>query len=264
MRSIRLLGPAALLLLAHAGAAQELRSANSLATVERPRPGDALLPSSPAPAAPLRLEAGRTRPEGPRFLNRSLLATLGGTALGAWVGYFTSQMFKSDWDKRTDAEVVTFRTNFALGGAVIGGAGALLLGGQHRVVPPGDLATAGTPQADLHPVIALDEILQSGTSTVYELVQALHPEWLRVRGIKSFGEAGTAHLEGDRHIAVSPGEDRIYVYLDKARLGGPDELRRIAAGEVGSVHYFTQVQANYRWGVNKPVIQVILRQPKEV
>ena len=81
-------------------------------------------------------------------------------------------------------------------------------------------------------VIAQHQIDADGSRTVYELVQRLHPLWLQKRG------TNTIQDDGD-----------IVVYLDNARLGGPETLREIPAGNAASVRFLDAGRAQYRYGV---------------
>lgn len=88
------------------------------------------------------------------------------------------------------------------------------------------------PVSERGDVIAQHQIDADGSRTVYELVQRLHPLWLQKRG------TNTINNEGD-----------IVVYLDNARLGGPETLREILAGNVASVRFLDAGRAQYRFGV---------------
>jgi len=45
-----------------------------------------------------------------------------------------------------------------------------------------------------------------------------------------------------------PGVEGIVIYMDNARLGRPEELRRIALGSVQYLRFFSAPQATQRWG----------------
>ena len=95
-------------------------------------------------------------------------------------------------------------------------------------------AGAGQPRSVSNPanIIAQHQIEEAGSRNVYELVQRLRPLWLQKRG------TNTIHDDGD-----------IVVYLDNARLGGPETLREIAALNVASVQFLDAGRAQYRFGV---------------
>lgn len=81
-------------------------------------------------------------------------------------------------------------------------------------------------------VISRHQIEEVGSRTVYELVQRLHPLWLQKRG------TNTIQNDGD-----------IVVYLDNARIGGPEALREIHADNVATVQFLDAGRAQYRFGI---------------
>ncbi|HEX2191492.1 MAG TPA: hypothetical protein VHG51_21450, partial [Longimicrobiaceae bacterium] len=199
----------------------------------------AAAPALPAPpAAPVVRQGGTS-------VTRSFLHTLGGAVVGAWLGLVTSQVVKSDWDKRSNAEVANHRAYFSLGGALFGGAGGMLIGSR----PSSEMA-AGLRQArrQEQQVITLEQIQAANVGNVYEVVQSLHPEWLRVRGLQSGSEATTIQGGANQPTIVTPGLPTIIAYLDNSRLGGVEALRLIAAADAESVQFLNPSQATYRWG----------------
>jgi hypothetical protein len=88
------------------------------------------------------------------------------------------------------------------------------------------------PVAESGELIPRHEIEAAHTQTVWELVERLHPQWLRKRGVN--------HLQNEGDVVV---------YLDNARLGGPETLREIHVGGVSSVRYYDAAKAQYRFGV---------------
>ena len=91
---------------------------------------------------------------------------------------------------------------------------------------------ASRPAVEAGDVIVRHEIVAAHVQNVYELVERLHPQWLRKRGVN--------HLQNDGDIVV---------YLDNARLGGPESLREIHVGGVSSVRFYDAGRAQYRFGV---------------
>ena len=81
-------------------------------------------------------------------------------------------------------------------------------------------------------MITREQILASHYQSAYDVVEALHGNWLRARGSDSF---------------QAPGQ--VVVYMDNSRLGGVDQLRAIAATTVGSIRFIDAVSAQARWGV---------------
>lgn len=79
--------------------------------------------------------------------------------------------------------------------------------------------------------ITAEQARETGASNAYDVVQALRPVWLRVRGTQSVNQ--------DTGIAV---------YLDNTRLGGVDALRQINTANIGTIQYFDPGAAQARWG----------------
>lgn len=243
---------------AHAGAqqadpdysAEAVRSVFA-APATAPLPGGALTPllaAAPVVDAPVVAPVDAAAPsarQGVHSATRSFLHTLGGAVVGAWLGLVTSQVLKSDWDKESNQEVVGHRAGFALGGAVFGGAGGLFIGSRAS----SDLA-AGLRQArrEDQEIITLEQIQAASAGNVYELVQSLHPEWLRGRGTNSFTE-GAKVEGGEQGTFITPGLPTILVYQDNARLGDVEALRAVPTAEAGSVQFLNPAQATYRYGI---------------
>ncbi|MGH7664883.1 MAG: hypothetical protein ACRENI_11380 [Gemmatimonadaceae bacterium] len=82
-------------------------------------------------------------------------------------------------------------------------------------------------------VITTAEMRAADAMNVYDLVRRVRPQWLRDRGPTSM----TPSNEGG-----------LVVYLDNARLGGPEALREILPANVMFVQYFDPGSANYRFG----------------
>ncbi len=103
----------------------------------------------------------------------------------------------------------------------------------------GLLVSCGTPGVRTAPlgdpdVITREEISASSATTAHQLVQSLRPQWLITRGIVNLAQA--AGLEG------------IVIYLDNARLGDPESMRRVALGPVQYLRFFDAREATLRWG----------------
>jgi hypothetical protein len=94
-------------------------------------------------------------------------------------------------------------------------------------------ASTGRPLASGSAAITAEEI--GGThSDAYALVQALRPQWLRVRGASS----------------VRGGSGQVQVYLDGSHMGGVSFLRQIATQSVGRIEYMDGLEATQRWGLD--------------
>lgn len=194
----------------------------------------------PVPAAPARARAGLPRAA------RSFLHTVGGAVVGGWLGLVTSQVVRSDWEKESNEEVAGHRVGFALGGALFGGAGGLFIGSR----PSSDLrASLRQARRGEQEVITLEEIQAASASNLFELVQRLHPEWLRERGSQSFSEGDKVQGGQGEATSVTPGLPTILVYQDNARLGGVEALRTIPIADAGTVQFLNAAQATYRFGI---------------
>lgn len=77
------------------------------------------------------------------------------------------------------------------------------------------------------------ELEASPYPNVFEVVQAMRPNWLRLKGATSFRDV-----------------EYIRVYLDGSLLGAPDQLRNITTRSIASIRYFDGVTATQRWGLD--------------
>lgn len=105
------------------------------------------------------------------------------------------------------------------------------------------VGTASSPQS----VITLDEIQGGYHANTYDLIQSLRPAWLRPRGAQSIGEAARGAGVG-RQVNVEPGQNQLLVYMERARLGGPESLRQIDPLTVGLITYLDRTQATFHFG----------------
>lgn len=80
-------------------------------------------------------------------------------------------------------------------------------------------------------VITADEARETNQSTAYDVIRSQRPTWLRKRGVQSI------HSSGD-----------IVVYVDNARLGGPEVLNQINVSAIEEIRYFDAASATQRWG----------------
>jgi len=106
----------------------------------------------------------------------------------------------------------------------------------------GSAATsAGDGSSHSDALISATEIQDSHQPTLFDVVRALRPSWLR--------QAPTA---------VSTGDDGIAVYLDEQRAGGIDVLRQLPSTAASSLRFFTPSEAQSRFGLGNlhGVIQI--------
>lgn len=84
-----------------------------------------------------------------------------------------------------------------------------------------------------HSAISTAELEASPYANVFEVVQALRPNWLRLKGPTSFR-----------------GVEYVRVYLDGSLLGAPEQLRLVTTRSIASVRFFDGVAATQRWGLD--------------
>ncbi len=175
--------------------------------------------------------------------SRIVRSLVGGT-IGGWLGFVGAKIHYSDWDDASHGEAAHRGRNQAtIGGAVIGAAvGALLHVGNSAC------KTAATDKRMGREMITKDEITHSGqTGSVYDLVFAVRRNWLNLRGVDALTEGPeTFNLDGKDVTLVF--EPRLNAYVDNARVGSVDELKRIPVAGIQAVRYFDGPQATYRWG----------------
>jgi hypothetical protein len=82
-------------------------------------------------------------------------------------------------------------------------------------------------------LISGEEVETSTTSNALQLVQALHPQWLRGHGQDSFQRPTS-----------------VVVYQDGMRMGGADVLRNISRQSVAEIRYLNGIEAGQRWGMD--------------
>ena len=92
-------------------------------------------------------------------------------------------------------------------------------------------------------IITAEEIENSHQPTLFDVVRALRPMWLRV--------SPTA-ITADQASGIA-------VFLDDQRAGGLDLLRQLSATAASSIRFYSMTEAQSRFGTNfvHGVIQVI-------
>lgn len=93
-------------------------------------------------------------------------------------------------------------------------------------------AVAARPRQDQQ-LITRDVIVGTQYTNLFDVVQAMRPNWLRTRGSND-----------------SANGDVLQVYLDNQRIGGINELRNIAPTSVLSLRYYDPIASAARWGMN--------------
>jgi hypothetical protein len=97
-------------------------------------------------------------------------------------------------------------------------------------------------------VVELPEIEKFGANSAFELVRSLRPEWLVPRGANSWRESAQGSADFGQPIVVIPGEERILVYMDNARMGGTRQLEEIVLSNVARIEFVEPAAATFRWG----------------
>ena len=81
--------------------------------------------------------------------------------------------------------------------------------------------------------ITAEDIAQATGANALLLVQSLHPQWLRARGVDSFRRPTS-----------------VMVYQDGMQMGGAEALRRIPRESIAEIHFVDGMQATQRWGLD--------------
>lgn len=173
-----------------------------------------------------------------------------GASLGAWLGFVAVKIRLSDWnDGSRSAAAHRVRNQATISGALIGAAlGSIRFRGSSCARHDARPATDANVRQVLRP-ITVDEIERSGINgSVYDLVYALRRNWLNVRGVDTPSEAPRVVTKEDGQEVLVPGEPRLVIYLDNARLGTISQLRDVSLVGVTGVRYFDGPQATFRWG----------------
>lgn len=192
----------------------------------------------PAPLMP-ELPMLRDAPGAPWHMR--VLTAIGGAAVGAGVGFFTSQIFKGDWDEEPGRNEVHRSAWAAVGGSIGFAVGfSFPIAGHGRTPDPATRLPRGRFQ------IRAADFEGQGLDTADDIIRLVRPEWLIERGVNIIGEAPGQGLE---------------VYLDDVRLGTVRTLRDVGADIVQSMHYFDPGAATFRFGAGHShgVILIIAR-----
>lgn len=176
--------------------------------------------------------------EAPATKHRSLLHVVayavGGSIIGAWSGYMTAQVVRSDWQDGPGRSAQRLR--FSLAGAGIGLIAGTLIGRRHTDVNP-TLPPRPQITPPLTSPITAEDIATSSARSVTELVRQLRPQWLRSRGrsvLRTNADPVEAH--------------GVRVYLNDGLLGGLDALDQVSIDAVTRVEFFDVGPAVLRWG----------------
>jgi hypothetical protein len=131
---------------------------------------------------------------------------------------------------------------------------AMVSAGALGAVACGPVSQAGgtsapSPHRDRN-AISTEELqsVSHDLTNLYDVVQRLHPEWLRE-------QVGSSTAPSDLRAL---GGTAIQVYVDNTRAGGVDILKQLTTTSAGSLRFYSQSDAQMRYGsaVNSSVIEV--------
>ena len=127
-----------------------------------------------------------------------------------------------------------------LAGALAGtlGAAACASAGTAAQPGPGEPQTAVVSEPNRQRrdpnVITIEELSTRPTLTARQAIEQLRPQFLRVRGTTTLGNAQTV--------------DVIWVYVDGTRMGTVDVLNNIGVHEIREIRYLGPAEATNRYG----------------
>jgi hypothetical protein len=98
----------------------------------------------------------------------------------------------------------------------------------------------GTSRSD-RSMLQATEMQATGYSDLFQVIQTLRPQWLRLQGATSFR-----------------GQEEILVYLDGNRMGGVETLRQIAPSSVSSAQFLSGLEATQRWGLGHGMGAIVI------
>jgi len=108
----------------------------------------------------------------------------------------------------------------------------------------GQPRSADQPRSD-RSLITREQFLETHYTNAYDVVEALHSNWLRTKGTDTFTKR-----DPTADSLRSPGPSRVLAYLDNTMLGGVDKLRDIALTSVSFIKYYDGRDATARWGLD--------------
>lgn len=162
---------------------------------------------------------------------------VGAAAVGAWVGFFMSQVALGDWDQAEGRGTIHRTTWAGIGGALGFSLGfSFPIGGKPGPFGASEIGPSTGPGMALptgRAMISTTEISRSGATTAYDIVRNLRPDWL---------------IEHAPNGSINGVPFEIKVYLDAQLLGGPDALSSVSASDVGSMYRIDALHATTRWG----------------
>ena len=171
-------------------------------------------------------------------------SVIGGAVLGSFLGYFMSQVVKSDWEGERIGDRAAHRRRFAISGAAVGAISGYLIrprGPRARPEPPAFYVYVA-PSARHY--ITIVELRRAIATNALEAVQLLRPEWLAAG---QFASQSTAN--GSPSMSAEAG---IAVYAVDTRIGGLEALADISIPEIEELRLYEPREAARRWGSPHP------------
>ena len=123
----------------------------------------------------------------------------------------------------------------ALGGALAGAIACASSGSAGATAEPQTavVPVPNRPRRDPN-LITAEELASRPTLTARQAIEQLRPQFLRIRGTTTLGNAQT--------------EDVIWVYVDCTRMGTVEVLNNIGTHEVREIRYLNPSEATNRYG----------------
>lgn len=88
--------------------------------------------------------------------------------------------------------------------------------------------------------ISAEEMTKVSALNLYEVVQRIHPEWLKVRNTSTTGQrTGTVMSNPDQEVQV---------YIDQQRAGSAEILKTMAIRSASSLRYYSASEAQVKFG----------------
>jgi hypothetical protein len=98
--------------------------------------------------------------------------------------------------------------------------------------------------------ILLEELRGNSARNVYDLIQSLRPQWLRISDHQTLRTKTVESVDARGSSATATGTDEpeIIVYLNNIRIGTPESLRDLSVETVTSLEFVSPTKATLRWG----------------
>ena len=195
--------------------------------------------ASTALALPARVSAQSTA----NRVARAAIGVGGGALVGTWLGYFASQVGRSDWEKISNDERSQLRARYARSGAAAGAVVGYFL----RPAPPkmgtGVPQPEGVPAREGRQLLLAAELRRSVATHLLEAVELARPEWIKTL-------RDDERRAGPTKSAAAVEAASVVVYVGDERVGPLESLRDVAIPEVLELRYYDARDARHRWGLD--------------